>query len=141
MTENATQASRLKELISALKITQSAFAQRLGVTRGYVSILISGEKPISQTILNGIANCYPKVNMNWLISGNAEMFQEKKDVAQEPESGVLTGVMEPEAVYARVRGLRVEELPQILLSLQAEVEELRRRVEELEGEVGRLKGG
>lgn len=44
----------------------------------------------------------------------------------------MTGVMEPSALYERVGSLRVEDLPGIILSLQAEVAELRDRVRRLE---------
>lgn len=60
------------------------------------------------------------------------MFFDGKKETPPPEPGLLAGVMEPGAGYERMRSLRVEELPEIILSLQAEVGELRERVRRLE---------
>lgn len=72
MTDTKQQGERLKTLLSLINLSQSALAQRLGYTRGYVSLLISGEKPISQQILNGLIQMFPKVNIHWLMSGIGE---------------------------------------------------------------------
>lgn len=62
------------------------------------------------------------------MTGDGEMFFEKKEG---PDSGVLTGVMEPEAEYAP-RQITLDELPGIIARMQAEIGELRERVRVLE---------
>lgn len=115
-----------------MNIKQIAFAQRLGITRGYASILVSGEKPISQTVLNGIANCFPTANINWLLTGKGDMFLEKKEPPK-PENGLLTGVMEAEAPrYEREKRIAVDDLAGIIEGIQREVLELREKVAEME---------
>lgn len=81
---------------------------------------------------------YNQVNANWLLNGEGEMFlSENGKKAEGPEAGLLTGVMEPGAVYERAgKGIALDDLAGIIVSLQAEVAELRRRVEELEGNGG-----
>lgn len=134
MTDSYSIGSRLKQYIRLKKLKQNAVAQIVDVTPGFISQVVNGEEAITSKVIAGLVKNFADLNIDWLLRGAGEMLLEKKEVIHMPESGVLTGVMEPEAVYARVRGLRVEELPEILRSLQAEVEELRRRVEELEKE-------
>jgi len=42
------------------------------VTRGYVSLLTSGKKEISQRVMNKIIAAFPKVNIHWLLTGEGE---------------------------------------------------------------------
>jgi transcriptional regulator with XRE-family HTH domain len=72
VTTTQQQGERLKTLLSLIHLSQTALAQRLGYTRGYVSLLINGEKPISQQVLNLILEMFPKVNIHWLLSGMGE---------------------------------------------------------------------
>ncbi len=72
MTDQQLQSERLKALLPLIPITQSALSERLGFTRGYISLLTRGKKPISQQVLNEILKCFPRVNIHWLMSGKGE---------------------------------------------------------------------
>lgn len=64
---------RIRALIKALKIKQAEFAQRIGVSRPFVSELCSGAKnPSDRTILD-ICREFG-VNEHWLRTGEGEMF-------------------------------------------------------------------
>ncbi len=69
-------AGRLGELISKrLKITQSAFAQKIGVSQSFISMVINGNCGPSAGLLAGVYLSYPE-HMGWLLTG-----EETKDPA------------------------------------------------------------
>jgi transcriptional regulator with XRE-family HTH domain len=72
VTDQQLQSERLKALLPLIPITQTALSERLGFTRGYISLLTRGKKPISQQVLNEILKCFPRVNIHWLMSGKGE---------------------------------------------------------------------
>ncbi len=127
MTETNQQGERLKTLLSLIHLSQSALAQRLGYTRGYVSLLISGEKPISQQILNGLIKLFPKVNTHWLMSGvGSPMIGDDQVESYQIEAGQPRTLADLEEEYKKdpLAGLR---------DLIARVEELERWKAEVEG--------
>lgn len=123
VTDHPEQGARFESLIEALNLTQTSIAQILGISQPLVSQMVRGSRNISRRVLHFITNNYPDVNVRWLMTGEGEMFLEKK-VA---EPGVLTGVMEPMAVYETGKGEgRLE-------YLERKVEEFERRLRDLEG--------
>lgn len=66
-------ADRLKALRSELSVTQKKFAELLSCSQGKVSDYESGKLSVSNSDLSIIANSY-NVNLNWLITGEGEMF-------------------------------------------------------------------
>lgn len=65
--------SRIEELIEALGITKTAFAERIKVTQPYISKLISGNGAPSNRLIEDICEKY-NVNEEWLRTGNGEIF-------------------------------------------------------------------
>lgn len=125
---------RLIEFKNTLKIKNIAFSKRLKTNPGFLSQLLNGHRNITESFAYQVGKCYSGFNPDWLITGNGEMFFGKEEGLPPPEQGVLTGVMEPEApVYKRDQKIALEDLAGIIARLQAEVEELRGRVERLEG--------
>jgi transcriptional regulator with XRE-family HTH domain len=60
---------RLKELIkSRLKITQKAFADKIGVDEGYLSMVLHGKSGPSADMIAGIFLEYGE-HLNWLLTG------------------------------------------------------------------------
>jgi transcriptional regulator with XRE-family HTH domain len=112
VTENPEQGARLEMIIDALSETQTSVAQLLGISQGYVSQMVGGSRNISRRVLHFITKNYPSVNINWLLTGEGEMFLHRSDPPP-------VGVMEPVAVYER-------------LGQSGLLESLIRRVEELE---------
>lgn len=64
---------RIRALIKALKIKQSKFAQRIGISRPFVSELCSGAKNPSDRTIADICREF-NVNEHWLRTGEGEMF-------------------------------------------------------------------
>lgn len=64
---------RIRSLIKALKIKQAEFAQRIGVSRPFVSELCSGAKNPSDRTIVDICREFG-VNERWLRTGEGEML-------------------------------------------------------------------
>lgn len=64
---------RIRSLIKALKIKQAEFAQRIGVSRPFVSELCSGAKNPSDRTIADICREFG-VNEHWLRTGDGEML-------------------------------------------------------------------
>ena len=64
---------RIKELRNTLKLTQTAFAEKIGLTGAAITRIEKGERnPSEQTILS-ICREF-RVNYFWLTEGKGEMF-------------------------------------------------------------------
>ena len=77
--------ARLKQARKVLGLTQAKFAEPIGITNGYVSDLEKGkvQKP-SDPVIQTIMNCY-RLNRNWLLSGEGDMFVERRVEGSERE--------------------------------------------------------
>jgi transcriptional regulator with XRE-family HTH domain len=65
---------RFKELIVASNETNKSFASKINVNANYISMLINGRKPVSDSILYSIKKILPNFNEDWLKSGKGSMF-------------------------------------------------------------------
>jgi len=68
---------RLKLLITCLKDArkihnQTDFGKIVGLSKGYVSQLLKGEREISEQIVFKIYEEFPYINLNWLLTGEGE---------------------------------------------------------------------
>jgi transcriptional regulator with XRE-family HTH domain len=61
--------SRFKELLDQLGLSPSTFAERIGVQRSSVSHILSGRNKPSVDFLEKILHAFPRVNVEWLITG------------------------------------------------------------------------
>ena len=101
-------------------LKQVALSQRLGVSKGYISMLVNEKEPLTINLVNAILKSFPALNLRWLLTGEGEMFLEGNGPA---EAGVLTGVMESVAAYEKGEG-RLEYLERMVLELEARVRAL-----------------
>ena len=67
---------RIKELRKSLKLTQQAFADRLGIKQNTVALYEMGRSGVSDGIIKSICREF-NVNETWLRTGEGEMFVEK----------------------------------------------------------------
>lgn len=86
------QGARFGQIIDALNLTQTAVFQKTGIVQSTVSAMISGKREINKHAINAIKKNLPFVNINWLLTGEGQMFLENQD--QVPAT-----VQEPEPVY------------------------------------------
>jgi len=67
---------RIKELRKSLKLTQQAFADRLGIKQNTVALYEMGRSGVSDGIIKSICREF-NVNESWLRTGGGEMFAPK----------------------------------------------------------------
>lgn len=67
---------RLLQLLAAENISQSEFAQKIGVSGSNVTHIISGRNNPSYEFLLRVASHYPTVNIEWLLLGKGKMYRE-----------------------------------------------------------------
>ena len=72
--------SRLLKFLEAENITQSQFADSIGVARASISHILSGRNKPGFDFIERMARRYPTLNLEWLITGKGRMY-----VDSEPE--------------------------------------------------------
>ncbi|MDR2364211.1 MAG: helix-turn-helix transcriptional regulator [Spirochaetaceae bacterium] len=71
--------TRLIELRSALGLTQEKFAEKIRVSKGYMSSLEQGHRELNFRLIKLIADTFG-VNETWLATGEGVMFVNKKNI-------------------------------------------------------------
>lgn len=76
---------RLLQFLQAENITQAQFADTLSVARGSVSHILAGRNKPGYDFLESLLLHYPRLNLDWLMTGKGRMYRE--DIAPElPEN-------------------------------------------------------
>jgi len=70
---------RLMQFLIHLGIGQRAFAERAGLSAGFVNAIRVSIQPKS---LGKISAAFPELSISWLLTGEGEMLRKEKDVAQ-----------------------------------------------------------
>ncbi|MCH5229936.1 MAG: helix-turn-helix transcriptional regulator [Muribaculaceae bacterium] len=77
-------AYRLKLLIESFKLSDSQFADKCGIARPTLSLILSGKnKKISDVLLSQIHQAFPEVSITWLLFGEGEMLNTCKEIENE----------------------------------------------------------
>lgn len=127
---NFTQGQRLQTILRHYNLKQVALSQRLGIGKAYVSQMINDQSPITSKVVSGLIKSFPKLNSNWLLTGNGQMFIEDDVVKNyQLDEGVPRTLAEMEAEYSDdpFRGLR---------DMYGRLSDLEKRVAELEEKLG-----
>lgn len=67
--------TRLQQFLGAENISQSQFADSIGVARASVSHIIAGRNRPGYDFLLSMAKRYPTLNLEWLITGKGRMYK------------------------------------------------------------------
>lgn len=81
--------ARLERFLAAENITQSQFADTIGVARAGVSHIISGRNKPGFDFIENMARHYPSLNLEWLITGNGKMYKDTSRIEVQPAENVL----------------------------------------------------
>lgn len=87
--------TRLHEFVLILKISQNAFAQSIGVTKGYLNDVLKGRKGIGPGVIINTAKAYRNLNIRWLLTGEGHMLEPERIYTEPPDElppGVKEGV-------------------------------------------------
>lgn len=68
---------RLEQFLKAENISQSQFADTIGVARANISHIIAGRNKPGFDFLQRMSKHYPSLNLEWLITGKGRMFNTK----------------------------------------------------------------
>ena len=76
--------NRILKLIKNLGVTQSKFAEDIGIARQTINHITTGKYEPSAKVIQAIAKKYDNLNLKWLISGEGKMFKEFDNNVSEP---------------------------------------------------------
>lgn len=71
---------RLNSLMSHYGLSQSQFAQRIGVKQPNLSAIISGDRPCGTGVINKILLSFD-INKDWLLTGEGEMLKSDNETS------------------------------------------------------------
>lgn len=95
---------RLQQFILSENISQSQFADSIGVARASISHILSGRNKPGFDFIVSMSKRYPNLNLEWLINGVGEMYKtspsssdpvQKNDSPKASESPVKVPVSDP----------------------------------------------
>ena len=66
---------RLQQFINAENLTQSQFAERLGVAKASVSHILAGRNKPGYDFIESLSRQFPNLNLEWLIGGRGRMYK------------------------------------------------------------------
>lgn len=78
---------RIKQIRSSKKLTQDDFAEIIGLTKNFISLIETGNRTPSDRTISDICRVF-HVNESWLRTGDGEMF---KPVNRDAELAVFLG--------------------------------------------------
>lgn len=77
-----------EELKKLKKVASDAeLARLLGISRGEMSNVLSGRRPVSRRIVDNLTTLYPEYSAGWLLTGEGEMIKSQTSTA---ESGAVS---------------------------------------------------
>lgn len=66
--------SRLKQFLSVENISQSSFADTIGVAKASISHILAGRNKPGFDFIESVARHYPTLNIDWLVTGRGKMY-------------------------------------------------------------------
>lgn len=73
---------RLQQFLAAENISQAQFADTIDVARASISHVLSGRNKPGYEFIKSISDHYPKLSMEWLITGKGKMYKETAVVTE-----------------------------------------------------------
>lgn len=86
---------RLEQFLAAENISQSQFADTIGVARASVSHILAGRNKPGFDFIESMSRHFPSLNIEWLILGTGKMYKSAGANAQE---NALAMQQEPDSV-------------------------------------------
>ncbi|MBR6002475.1 MAG: helix-turn-helix transcriptional regulator [Bacteroidales bacterium] len=77
---------RLLAFLKAENISQTDFADRIGISRAAVSHILSGRNKPGFDIISNIVRQFPALSAEWLIAGTGKMYRDSRDDSSDNQS-------------------------------------------------------
>ncbi len=92
--------TRLQKFLAAENITQSQFADTIGVARAGVSHVLAGRNKPGYDFMASTMQNFPNLNIEWLMFGKGKMYKEQKPTLfdQTPQLEIVTHNDEDELI-------------------------------------------
>lgn len=72
---------RFKQLLEKKNLTATRFAAVIKVNASAMSHILNGRSKPGFDVLDKIAQAFPDINLNWLISGKGSMFNQHSELS------------------------------------------------------------
>lgn len=95
---------RLNQFLSAENISNSQFADTLGVAKASVSHILNGRNKPSFDFIQSVIEHYPALNIEWLLAGKGKMYKGLSNDRFQPEPSAPVpenDVPEPENLFTQ----------------------------------------
>lgn len=109
---------RIKAVLSYSGLTQKRFAEKIGISQGYLSQMLLGKRTLSYETCLNIAKQFP-INAHWLVIGEGEMLLSQTSMVEEPSSEYK-------------KSISLTDLPKVIDKLLSDVTVLTNRLQRLE---------
>lgn len=116
-------ANRLKLIVKSLNLTGKSFAKSLGISQSMASNMLNGNRAITLEMADKISLRYSHINPSWLLFNDGIMFK------SEDQNRFMEEIPPPNL---NPRPIALNDLAEIILSIQEENKDLRKRLEALE---------
>lgn len=103
---------RLQQFLAAENISQSQFADMIGVARASVSHILAGRNKPGFDFIENMSKTYPNLNLEWLITGKGKMYKGMSDtqaVKQLPQDDLFADYHEEESFSSTPDDFQIEE--------------------------------
>ena len=87
---------RIREIINEEGITNAAFANKIGISKGTITHFKNGRNEPGRNVINKILAKYPEINSDWLLSGKFPKYKTEKATLQ-PDSFINLPVEPPKS--------------------------------------------
>ena len=104
---------RLQQFLSAENLSQSQFADSIGVARASISHILNGRnKPGFDFILN-MSKHFPTLNIEWLITGKGKMYKDTQHSASPLPQPHTETVTPPSELFSDKEEEQIPVIPSI----------------------------
>ena len=124
---------RLKLMISHLGITQSEFADKMGIQRSSISHLLSGRNKPGFSFFEKLLETFPEINIEWFVSEKGDMLKTKLKKHDELDFDSPGDSLENQDV-----GIEENSVADIELSGQNNVDKLLKKNDEKKPEIEKI---
>jgi len=124
---------RLKLMISRLGITQSEFADKMGIQRSSISHLLSGRNKPGFSFFEKLLETFPEINIEWFVSEKGDMLKTKLKKHDELDFDSSGDSLENQDV-----GIEENSVADIELSGQNNVDKLLKKNDEKKPEIEKI---
>ncbi|MCR4860366.1 MAG: helix-turn-helix transcriptional regulator [Bacteroidales bacterium] len=80
---------RLQQFLAAENISQSQFADSIGVARASISHILAGRNKPGFDFLESMSRHYPELNLEWLITGRGKMYRRDASLPSQDEGALF----------------------------------------------------